>query len=315
MKHITRSIFVVVALLFLVSADLVYAGFGVTPPFVRNTSLTRNSTYEQQILLVRGDPNVPLKATVFIDAPEVQDWIEIVEGMEFPMPRGEQKVPMTVRVKVPDNAEFKEYTGAIRVKTGPADDQVGTGAVNISLGAQIDLDLTVIDREIKDFRVRKINMPSLNAGHKLAWLYFPGKINFGMYLENTGNVDVSPSKVVLNIYDISGNVLLEQTKNLGRIDKIKPYETGDVVAEIPTRLPAGSYVARYQIFNGDEVNHEGEASLSIVPYGTLQAAGFGFMGLSLPHKLSVMLPLLAFIALIIFLVHTTRENRRRKGSR
>jgi hypothetical protein len=33
------------------------AGFGITPPYVRNTSLTRNSIYEQQILLVRGDPN------------------------------------------------------------------------------------------------------------------------------------------------------------------------------------------------------------------------------------------------------------------
>lgn len=315
MKHITKSVFVVVALLFLFGADFVYAGFGVTPPFVRNTSLTRNSVYEQEILLVRGDPNVPLKATVFLDAPEVEDWITIVQGDEFPLPRGEQKVPMTVRIQVPNDAEFKHYTGAIRVKTGRADDEVSAGAVNISLGAQIDLDLNVIDREIKDFSVRRINLPDLNEGHKLGWLYFPGKIRFGIYLENTGNVDVSPSKVVFNIYDITGKVLLEETKNIGRIDKVAPYAVETVTAQIPTRLPTGSYIARYKIYNGDVINHEGEASLSIKPYGTLTTAGFGFMGLSLPHKLSVIMPILALLALIIFITHTVRESKRKRRER
>ncbi len=315
MKHHTSSVFVVTLLLFLVVAEFAYAGFGVTPPYVRNTSLTRNSIYEQQILLVRGDPNVALKATVQIDAPEINDWIEIVEGDEFELPRGEQKIPMTVRVTVPDDADFKHYTGALRVKTGAMSDGLSVGAVNISLGAQIDIDLNVIDREIEDFRVRKINISDLDEGHKLGWLYFPGKIKFGMYLENTGNVDVSPSKVQFSIYDVTGNVLLEETTNIGRIDKIAPFETKDVIAEIPSRLPAGPYIARYQIFNGEDIKHEGEATLSIRPYGTLQTAGFGFLGLSLPHKLSVLLPILTLIALIIFITHTLRERRSRRTRR
>lgn len=314
MKRFAQSTFILFALLFLFTADFVYAGFGVTPPYVRNTSLTRNSIYEQQILLVRGDPNVPLKATVQIDAPEVYDWIEIVEGDIFELPRGEQKVPMTVRIKVPSDADFKTYTGAIRVKTGATDDGVASGAVNISLGAQIDIDLTVIDREIKDFRVRKINLSNLNEGHKIGWLYFPGKIEFGMTIENTGNVDVSPSKVVFNIYDVTGNVLLEETQNKGRISKVKPYETETVIAKIPTRLPQGSYIARYKIMNDDEVKHEGDATLSILAYGSLQTAGFGFSGLSMPHKISVVLPVLACIALLLFVIHSLRERRRKQRS-
>ena len=83
MKHLAQSTFIFFALTFLLVADVAIAGFGVTPPYVRNTSLTRNSIYEQQVLLVRGDPNVPLKATVQIDAPEIYDWFEIVEGDEF----------------------------------------------------------------------------------------------------------------------------------------------------------------------------------------------------------------------------------------
>jgi hypothetical protein len=312
--NFAKSLCIAILLFVILGADLALAGFGVTPPYVRNTSLTRNSTYEQQILLVRGDPNVPLKATVVVDAPEILDWIEIVEGTEFELPRGEQKVPMTVRVKVPSDAEFKNYTGAIRVKTGAVDDAVGAGAVNISLGAQIDIELNVIDKEIKDFRIRKINISDLNEGHKFAWLYFPGKIRFGMLLENTGNIDVAPSKVQFRIFDATGNVLLEDVKHKGKITKVAPYATQEIVAEIPTRLPSGTYIARYQIFNDDEIKQEGEVNLNVLPYGTLQVAGFGFMGLSLAHQISVLLPVFAFLSLIVFALYSIRQRRLKSRS-
>lgn len=287
----------------------VFAGFGITPPYVRNTSLTRNSTYEQQILLVRGDTNIAQKAEVTIDAPEIEDWITVVEGADIKMPRGVQKVPMTVKIVVPNDAEFKDYEGAIRIRTLPDDDQVAPGAVSISLGALVDIDLSVIDREIKDFRVRKISAPDLNEGSKLGWLFFPGKIRFGMLIENTGNVDISPSEVEFRIFDRTGKVLLEESKNLGNIDTIPPYGTETVTAEIPTRLPAGSYVARYRIFNDDEIKHEGDLSLNILPEGTLQAAGFGFIGLSLAHKVSVLLPVFAVMIAGIYVWHARRKHK------
>jgi len=296
-----------------VNVSFVEAGFGITPPYVRNTSLTRNSTYEQQILLVRSDTNVAQKAEITLDAPEIEDWIEIVEGPEIKMPRGEQKVPMTVRVKVPSNADFKDYEGSIRIRTLPDDGQVTAGAVSISLGALVDIDLTVIDREIKDFRVRRISVPDLNEGSKLAWLFFPGKINFEMLLENTGNVDISPSEVEFRIFDRAGKVLLEETSNIGRIDKIKPYETKTVTAEVPTRLPAGTYIARYRILNGEDVKQEGDLSLNILPAGTLQMAGFGFTGLSIAHKISILLPIFSLIIALIYFFNSRRNYPRRRN--
>lgn len=316
MSHIimnfAKSFCIAIVLFVILGADFALAGFGVTPPYVRNTSLTRNSVYEQQILLVRGDPNVPLKASVIIDAPEIESWIEIIEGTTLQLPRGEQKVPMTVRVKVPDDAEFRSYTGSIRVKTGAVDDAVGSGAVNISLGAQIDVNLNVIDKEIKDFSIRKIGISDLNEGHKFGWLYFPGKIKFTMLLENTGNIDVAPSKVSFSIFDATGSVLLEDIKNKGKITKVAPFATEGITAELPTRLPAGSYIARFKIYNDDEIKQEGEVNLNILPYGTLQIAGFGFTGLSLAHQISVLLPILALLALSIFIVYTVKERRLKK---
>lgn len=299
----------VVVIYFAFGTLVASASFGITPPYVRNTSLTRNSTYEQQILLVRGDPNTPLNAQIIIDAPEIQDWIEIVEGNSILLPRGEQKVPMTVRIKVPSDAKYQEYEGKIRIRTQATDDQVAEGVVSISLGAQVDISLNVIDRVIEDFRVKKIDVSDLDAGHKLGWLYFPGKIQFKMSLENTGNIKIAPSDVLFRIYDRSGAVLLEETHHTNRLKKIEPYLTDEITAYLPTRLPAGSYMARYTIFNNDEIKQEGELNLSILPYGTLQTAGYGFGGLSIPHKISVLLPIFAVIISLLYFIYYRRKAR------
>jgi len=297
-------------LFFLLEIPSVFAGFGITPPYVRNTSLTRNSIYEQQILLVRSDPSVAQVAEITLDAPELEGWLQIVEGEEIEMPVGVQRVPMTVRVSVPPDAEFRDYTGAISIRTVPADGEIAQGAVSISLGARVDIGLTVIDKQIQDFRVRKISVADLNEGNKVGWLFFPGKILFDMLIENTGNVPISPSLVEFKIYERNGEVLLEETEHIGRIKTIAPYDTETVSAELPTRLPAGNYIARYRIYNQDELKQEGDLSISILPYGTSQAGGFGFIGLSLPHKISLLLPVFAILIAVLYLIFMRRKKRK-----
>ncbi len=303
-----RSVILGIAVLF-VCAQTAYAGFGVTPPYVTNVSLTRNSVYEQTIYLVRSDPTTDLKATISVDVPGVNDWFTINEGNEFLLPRGEQKVPMTVKVTIPDDADYKQYKGNIRIKTGAPDDQVQGGAVNISLGAQLDVDITVIDKKIKDFKVRKIGISDLNEGHKVGWLYFPGKIRFEMLVENIGNVPIAPSDVVMRIYDRSGNVLLEEAHKKGKIDTVDPFMTETVYAELPTKLPTGSYLARFEIMNESDVKLSGEVNLSVLPYGTLQTAGFGFLGLSLAHKLSIIIPILFVLCVPVLIFVRTRRRK------
>ncbi len=129
-----------------------------------------------------------------------------------------------------------------------------------------------------------------------------------MLLENTGNVDHSPSEVQFRIFDRSGKVLLEDTSNIGKVEKIAPYVTDTVIAEIPTRLPAGRYIARYTIFNDDEVKQEGDLTLNIMPSGTLQLASFGFTGLSISHKISILLPVFAVSLALLYVLRTRRKR-------
>ena len=85
-----------------------------------------------------------------------------------------------------------------------------------------------------------------------------------------------------------------------------------MTAEIPTRLPADSYVARYRVFNDDEIKQEGDISLNILPAGTLQTAGFGFVGLSVAHKISILLPIFSLMIAALYLWHMRRGRTSRR---
>lgn len=300
-------------LLYFIKAGFALAGFGITPPYVKNEGLTRNSQYEQKIIIVRGDPDVDLKAVISIDVPDINEWFTVDKGKEFILPRGEQKVPMVIKVSVPDDADIKKYRGNIRIRTSSLDEGQA-GGVSIALGAQIDVDINVVDKEIYNFRVRRITLSDLNEGYKWGWFYFPGKIKFNISIENTGNVLIAPSRVLFNIYDNSGQELLETTENTNRLTKVKPFETGDIIAELPTRLSHGSYVVRYKIYNKEDVKQEGELNLSIMPKGTISGyEGYGLLGLTLKEKSIVVFPLLVVVAMIANISIRSKKRKPRKS--
>lgn len=300
---------------FLLSWNIAQAGFGITPPYVRNDSLTQDSQYDQKIILTRSDPVEDLRANVTINVPGANDWFSIDKGTDFILPKGEVQVPMVVHVRVPKKAKFAEYKGNIRVVISSASEP-NPGTVGISLGAQIDVNMKVIDQKIYDFFVRSQHVDDLEEGHKFFGIFFPGKINFSMLVENTGNVDFAPTRVELDIKDKGGNIL-ETTHNVNRISKVKPFEIKSVVAELPTRLPAGGYTAHFRIYKFDQVVREGELNLSVLPYGTLQGYhGFYFFGLRRIDQIilvSVAVILLGLILSLVFLIR--RVLRRRRGMR
>jgi len=310
-----KRFFVIAALLVMfVDVNVAHAGFGITPPYVRNDKLTQGSTYTQEIVLVRGDPVEDLKAEVTVNVPGIESWISIDKGNEFLLPAGVKQVPMQVTVRVPSNAAYERYQGNIRIRTLSPDPASG---VSIALGAQIDVDLRVVD-EIRDFEVKRVQMSETEEPTRLWWLEFPGRIQFSMGIENTGNAPVTPSKVQLDIYDRKGNVVLETTYNSNEMEEVLPFETREIYAFLPTRLPAGAYLVKYSIFRfEDDVKRTGELTLSILPSGTLSSyAGYGFNGLSTSDKLTVYVPigaLLILLLLTITIFTLRRKNKRKRG--
>ncbi len=307
------------ALLFLLGTPLIaFAGFGITPPYVYNDRLTRGTVYEQKITLVRSDPTDDLRAQVTLNIPEIESWFTIDRGTDFILPKGVTQVPIYVRVTVPDDAVFKKYKGAIRIRTSPVNES-GGGGVSIALGAQIDVAVEVVD-QILDFEVRKIRITDLETGRKKWGLFFPGKIRFFMTVENTGNVPYAPTKVQFDIYDQDYETLLETTYNTNKIQKIAPFATEELLAELPTRLSPGRYRAKYTIYRGEDIAQQNEISLSVLtPGAVLGYEGYGFDGLYIEDWIKVVavvtVPLLLFFVIVILALRMRNAARRRARMR
>ncbi len=282
---------VILALNFLVGAHTAFAGFGITPPYLRSNALTQGSHFTQEIIIVRGDPVEDLKTEITLNVPGINQWITVDKGLDFILPKGQQQFPITLSVDVPKDALFGAYTGSIRIRTSSL--ETAKSGVSIALGAQVDVDLKVVD-EIYDFDVRRVELSEAEEGRKRWWLDFPGKIKFWMHIENTGNVPSAPSRVHFDVYSKVGAKLLESSDSTNDIEKTDPFATKKVLAELPTHLPPGGYLIKFFIYKSDQISKQGELTLSILPRGTIPGyEGYGFGGLSFGDKLSVIGPLVA----------------------
>lgn len=303
----TRKAFLLVLnlLLFFSLANKVLAGFGISPPYVINENLGRGSHFEQKIILVRDNPIEDWKAEISIEAPNFENWIKIDKGKEFILPKGENQVPIIVSVNVPKNAEYKRYKGAIRIKTLPLTPSEA-GTVAIALGGRIEIDLNV-SKEIFDFKVRGIKFEDFKEGYKFLSWYLPGKIKFLIKIENIGNVPAGPSKVVFDIYNEAQTELLETTQTT-KLEKVKPFETKWILAQLPTKLKAGGYWADYKIYKKNEIVQQARIHFSILPHETISKGKINLADLPLGLKIGPIIFLIIVILIIVILFLKKRKK-------
>jgi hypothetical protein len=310
------AIFIIATLVaFFCFADIAYAGFGITPPYVRNSVLRPGSEFTQEIIIVRSDPVEDLNAEITINVPGLEQWFTIDKGLQFPLPKGEKTVKMNVTVRVPEDAQLGPRAGNIRIRT--FGNEMPSGGVSLALGAQIDVSINVVE-EIYDFKVQRVELPDTEEGRTKWWLDYPGKLKFSMYVENTGNVPAAPEKVSFDIYDTGGLRLIESTKHINTLKKILPFNTEKLVAEAPITLPPGAYRVKYTIYKqADLIAQSGELALSVLPKGTIPGyKAYGFVGLSRGDQLTIIIPgvILLMILLWFFFLRKkkTRSSRRRE---
>ncbi|NMB92184.1 MAG: hypothetical protein GYA31_00980, partial [Parcubacteria group bacterium] len=277
------------------------AGFGISPPYVKNDNLFRGSVYEKIITITRGDPTEDLKAEITIDVPGANDWITINRGKEFILPKGEKKIPIVVTVKIPKDAPYGNYKGGIRIKTSSLE-ALQKGSVSIALGAYIDVNLNVTKAKIFDFLIRGMKMFDTEEGFTKWIFHFPTKIKAELQLENLGNIKCHPTKVLLDIYD-ENKINVLKTLEANKMTSVKPFETGGVLITFLTDLKPGSYYVHYKIYKNQEIapGGEGDLHLSIVPHGTIPGyQGATIFDLPLGEKLIILTPVLIVLGLLGF---------------
>ena len=238
-------------------------GFGVSPPQIIADNLLKGSMYEQTVTLVQSEPNEDLQAEVVFDAPEIESWISIDQGMSFVIPKGEQQFPIKIKISVPEDAPMGKYKGFIRISTTPAKiKEVEDGSsVSINYGGRIDLDLTVGNNVIEEFEVLAITMKDIETGWPLL---------ASVKIQNTGNVPVKLDRATFDLFDKYNSVRLGygQTEEF---EFVSPYSTKETLMQFPIdlRLGLGEYSGTVKVYKDGKVIKELQTPFRVVEKGTL----------------------------------------------
>lgn len=282
---------------------VITGAFGISPPQVINDRLFPGAYLEQQITLSRTDSDKPVNCKIEYNIPGFEDWIAIDPGLDFIIPAGERVSKIKVKVTVPKNAKPSRKKGNLRITVAP---QQEIGKVNIVLGAQIDIDLTVTDEKIGDFLVRQVKIPDLEAGWKVIVI---------MKIENKGNIDNAPDKVALKIYD-SGHKNIIQEVETKKIQKIKPFKTEDVLAFFKTPLPVGQYWGEAQIYKNGEIVWEEKAIFTVREKGTLPPQPKEPLFINIDQKTIILAGAIGILLLLsaVYLLFKLKSKKQSKKS-
>lgn len=280
----------------------VQASFGISPPWITNYYLTPGSYFEKTVYLIRGEPDVEMRAEASIDAPEIEKWIKIDKGLTFSLPKGEQKVPVTIILNVPQDAELGPYRGCIRINAIPL--EKGEGQVSIISGVRIDFDLIVVQTEFADFNLLGVSISDFEEGSPLSVL---------VSLENLGNIRIRPFKVHLDIYDIGYNNILA-SGDITEMSWIGPFEINISKGEWQNSLKVNGYWGNVTVYKKEEIINTSKVYFQVIPKGTLKTAevekeskGFSYF------YLGIGMGVVSLIVLIILLLLILRRGKIKAG--
>ncbi len=262
-----KRILIFAILLILGWTNITLAGFGISPGHITNDRLYPGASFETKFILSRGNPTEDHQAQFSVDAPEIEDWFTFLPSEQVLLPKGEQRVPVTVKIDVPKDAEYKNYKGYLNVKAVPVGGERESG-VSVVLGARLDVNLNVSKVEIIDFVIRNPHVLWGKEGFHWWKIELPAKIGISMNVENTGNVDSAPGMVAIEVWGLNWKNMVAEGSGQPQ-EKVKPFEKKDIETVVKLDLEPGKYWALVKIFKdeeGKELLREAKLPLEVVPF-------------------------------------------------
>jgi hypothetical protein len=261
--------------IFLVWCPGAHAGFGISPPYFENNQLVPGSHYEQDITLLRSSADEDMQAEIKINAPKIEKWLKVAQGNTFIIKKGLLQVPIKIIADVPKDAEIGNYKGYINIRVSPID-AVQKAGVSIALGARVEIDLTLTNVVFSNFIVHLVSVPDFELlGPPWNWPFISKLFNYLFYrvriamdIENTGNTKTAPTRVHVDVYDLTETKLLESSDDKS-IDKIDSFKTKTVMADFPTKLPVGQYWGNIKIYKDSDIVNTYKIGFSVSPAGSL----------------------------------------------
>jgi len=293
------------------------AAFGVSPPWVKNNLLIPGSTLEETIYLSRSDPAKDMHAQIRIDGDEeVLKWLSISNQDNLIIRAGQQVFPMSVVVKVPEDAKLGDYTGGIFVKLTPlAEETIGGGQVAINLGAHISVELSVIDEEVTDYKVKSASLEPIKED---------GPFAVNLEVKNTGNTDVSNIEGQIEVYDRASGEVIKTLAFLPATDPVAFNETQEIEMVYEEFVPEeGEYFVEVEATKDGETVYKDrlvqkvgtvpEAAIIVTPEDVLDTPATPETEGKAMYLIVAMAGLgLALLVVIAVLLYPIIRNRKRK---
>jgi hypothetical protein len=240
-KKLIKSSFLFLIIFFFCSNSKVWAAsIGVSPGGFYNEYLKPGSSITQEFIISRGNPDSSIDATLEIEIEDGHsDWISVEPGLEVDLPAGTQRVPFSITLNVPNDANYGKYEGSIRVLA----ENDSEGQVVIQPAIRLDINFIVTDKDIRLFEVHNSQIQNFNSGDSLILL---------LDYTNKGNVESSPNFVQIEIYNQKEEKIdVLKTEN---VPAIKPFERDQVeVVFENVELEIGTYIGEVLVKNDDEV--------------------------------------------------------------
>ena len=260
LKHINLSrLFVFFSFLtFFALGNVVYAGFGISPPWIENQHAFPGATFERTITITQEKAPRDLKVAVTVTGADVAKWISVKNGNEFIIPASVTQYQIDFVVQIPQEIPFGFYEGTIDIVA--KDPQRGEGQVAIALGAQARVKINVSDEEFSDFRIQETSLPDIEEG-------WPLEVH--VLLENLGNRVVRPSRVALKIWDDLHTRQL-YSYDITDMTFVEPFLTSQSVGVVAPNLPVGQYWGEIEVYKEGELVLGDRIRFDVFPRWTLE---------------------------------------------
>lgn len=217
-----------------------FAGFGVSPSEIYNDSLKPGAKFEKEIVLSRSDAEENLNVVIETDLNEAESWVTFDKGKEFIFPKGENRKTIKAIVSIPKNADLKNYKGFIRIKASSADSS--SSGVSIVQGARMEVNLITTSINVDLLDIKGFNIPNVD---------FQKPIKLLVNIQNNGNTEIAPSKIILEIQNLNKNFIT--TVETTKLEKIEPNTTKEITAEFENKLNGGEYFAIVKAYLDDKL--------------------------------------------------------------
>lgn len=236
-KLLTLLILIVLPLFFIKPA---FAGFGVSPAEIYNDSLKPGAKFEKEIVLSRSETDETLNVVIDTELGDMESWIKFDQGKEFTFPKGETRKTIKAIISVPNNANLKNYKGTLRIKAFSADSS--NSGVSIIKGARMEVTLVTTSINIDVLDVKNLSISDTD---------FQKPIKLIASIHNGGNTEIAPSKIILEIQDLTKKVI--ETQEVTRLEKISPNTTKEITAEFKNNLNGGEYFGNVKVYLDDKL--------------------------------------------------------------